>query len=222
MHRPCPAAGSLAVGHANQVHKPARLRRIAGGSKSEPVPELIDQPPAERLRQQLRRPLVSLQCRRHTMKSAQRVLRRHRTRPGLHSRRRRCRNQFQQHPVGIGEADDLFAKARRRVLNTDTVRFQTLQPIADRTGRDGVCRGFNLTGAAPSPPRSSPGKERQQSPRRAARITEIEMIRARVIEVDRSLDEPQPQHAAIEVQVVLRIRRDRSDVMEARDWHGPR
>ena len=43
------------------------------------------------------------------------------------------------------------------------------------------------------------------------------MIRAGIVKIDRTLDETQAEKAGIEVQVLLRIGRDSSDVMEPVD-----
>ena len=49
----------------------------------------------------------------------------------------------------------------------------------------------------------------------AARVAEIEMIGRRVVEVYRSLDEPEAENASVEVEIPLRIAGDAGDVMNA-------
>src|SRR5438105_3726442 len=60
-----------------------------------------------------------------------------------------------------------------------------------------------------------PGEKRQNGSRRATVIAEVKMVSARIIEVDRALDEPQPKQPDIEVKVALRIARDGRDMMKA-------
>src|SRR5690348_884573 len=45
----------------------------------------------------------------------------------------------------------------------------------------------------------------------------VEVIRAGIVEIHRSLDEPQPQHADIEIDVSLRIARNRRHMVQTED-----
>src|SRR5262249_15021036 len=51
--------------------------------------------------------------------------------------------------------------------------------------------------------------------RRAALVAEVEMIRARIVEVDGQLHQPQAHHLGIEVERPLRVAGDRRDVVDA-------
>ena len=51
-------------------------------------------------------------------------------------------------------------------------------------------------------------------------VAVIEMVGARVVEVDGRLDEPQPEHAGVEVDGAGRIARKRCDVVDAVRAHG--
>src|SRR5437762_13504323 len=68
-----------------------------------------------------------------------------------------------------------------------------------------------------STPCAGPGKECQNCSRRAAGIAKVEMISARVIEIDRALDQTQPKQSDVEIQVPLRVAGDGGDVMKSGD-----
>src|SRR5690606_19254963 len=59
-----------------------------------------------------------------------------------------------------------------------------------------------------------PQKEGQDAPWGADLVTEIEVIRLRVVEIDRALDEPEAEEPGVEVEVPLRITRDGGDVVQ--------
>src|SRR6266404_1927088 len=73
-----------------------------------------------------------------------------------------------------------------------------------------------------SAPCSWPGKECQDRPRHAACIAKVEMISARIIEIDRALDQPQPKQSDVKIQVALWITGDSGNVMKSGDFlvHG--
>ena len=62
-----------------------------------------------------------------------------------------------------------------------------------------------------------PGKEGEDSSGRTEVVAEVEMVRARIIEVDRSLYKAKPQHFGVEVQIALWIRGNCGYVMESYD-----
>src|SRR5437762_10003574 len=68
-----------------------------------------------------------------------------------------------------------------------------------------------------STPCAGPGKECQNCSRRAAGIAKVEMISARVIEIDRALDQTQPKQSDVEIQVPLRVAGDGGVVMKSGD-----
>src|SRR3954464_13906493 len=74
----------------------------------------------------------------------------------------------------------------------------------------------------PRPPRS---RARELEPRedrtwRARLVAEVEVVRLGLIEVDRLLDEPQPQHIGVELDVPLSVAGDHGDVVKALEVHG--
>src|SRR6266513_6552992 len=95
------------------------------------------------------------------------------------------------------------------------VFFETVQPVADRVWWNGESSRFDLTGATNPAARPRPQKERQNSSWCAARVAEIEMIRSRIIEIDRAFHEAKTEKSHIEVQVSLRIAGDRSHMVKS-------
>src|SRR5438132_13852854 len=64
---------------------------------------------------------------------------------------------------------------------------------------------------------TGPGKECQDRSRRPSCIAKVEMISARVIEIDRALDQTQPKQSDVQIQVALRVAGDGGDVMKSGD-----
>jgi hypothetical protein len=67
-----------------------------------------------------------------------------------------------------------------------------------------------------------PGEERDDRARGSGIIPEIEVVSSRIVEVYGLLDETQPQHIGIEIQVPLRVAGDSRHVVQAYDrfgWH---
>src|SRR5881397_84226 len=73
-----------------------------------------------------------------------------------------------------------------------------------------------------SAPCAWPGKECQDRPRHSSCIAKVEMISARIIEIDRAFDQTQPEQSDVEIQVTLRIAGNSGDVMKSGDFlvHG--
>jgi len=46
------------------------------------------------------------------------------------------------------------------------------------------------------------------------------VVHGRVVLVDRLLDEPEPERAGVELDVLRRVARDRGDVVDAFELHG--
>jgi hypothetical protein len=70
--------------------------------------------------------------------------------------------------------------------------------------------------AASGPWELEPGQDR---PGRAGLVAEVQVVGVGLVEVDGLLDEPQAQHARVEVDVRLRVSRDHGDVVEALELH---
>src|SRR5689334_21663506 len=150
------------------------------------------------------------------MEAADRVrLRDGRDRPGL---RRVCIDgcdELEWQSVRVAESKHGLAESRRRVFGRRVARLEALAPEVERIrpyrkGDRGDLAITDLTSR-----NTRPRKECEDRARRSGRVTEIEMIGAGVIEVDRELHEPQPEHQRVEVERPLGIARNRSDVMNA-------
>jgi hypothetical protein len=59
-------------------------------------------------------------------------------------------------PIGIGEADDFFAKASGCLLNFDAMRGQALEPVTH--GSKGMENAVAATSPLPREPRRAPGQ----------------------------------------------------------------
>src|SRR5690242_720385 len=111
--------------------------------------------------------------------------------------------------------------ASGRALVLDPVPNEPLHPEADRAGQDREGDHRDLARADPSAACTWPREERHDAPRRADLVTVVEVVRLRIVEVDRALHEPEAEDAGVEVDVTLRIAGDRGDVVDALDFaHG--
>ena len=97
------------------------------------------------------------------------------------------------------------------------VFFETIQPVLDRPWWNGESSRFDLTGTANPTACARPRKKCQDCSWCAARIPEIEMISARVIEVNRAFHETQPEKPDVKIQIPLRIACNRGNVMKSVD-----
>src|SRR5262249_49032741 len=79
----------------------------------------------------------------------------------------------------------------------------------------GHCEGYGIDRAATVAPtiRQSEWKEGDERARLSGLIAIVEVIRTRIIEVDRLLDEPEAENARVEVDVGLRIDGNGRDVV---------
>src|SRR4051812_34750685 len=95
------------------------------------------------------------------------------------------------------------------------MRDEALEPVTDRRGSNGQRRHTHLANAGAAALSTRPRKEGEDATRRPFAITIVEVIGARVVEVDRLLHQPHPEGASVEVDVLLRISGDGRDVMDA-------
>src|SRR5690606_41843831 len=91
------------------------------------------------------------------------------------------------------------------------------EPEIDRARSDREGRHRDLPRTLPAAPRARPGEEGHDRPGRADLVAEVEVVGLRVVEVHRALDEPQPEEPDVEIEVPLRVARDRGDVVDAED-----
>lgn len=115
------------------------------------------------------------------------------------------------------KGDDLLAVvAPRGPFVLDPVTQQTLEPEAEGHWLGGERGDADLPRADPTAPAARPGKEGQDGAGKAALVAVLEVIRPRIVEVDRALDEAKPQDPGVEVEIPLRVAADGRDVMNAK------
>ena len=124
--------------------------------------------------------------------------------------------------IPSGSAKAMTCSPWRSISSTPAtpVFAQPLAPIRNGILRNAQGGHRHLTDAEAAAARAGPGEKRQDRARRARAVAVVEVVRARVIEVDRALDQAQTQHAAVEVEVALRVAAHGGDMMEANDGFG--
>jgi hypothetical protein len=124
-------------------------------------------------------------------------------------------DNFQLQAVGIGKTQHGFAKACDRRFRVDLMLAQSVGPIVERTlgrGKTGRC-DLRRSHTAAKP--AGPGEERDDRARAPQLIAIVKVVATRIVEVDRQLDQPQAQHAAVKVDILLRVGRDGRHVMNS-------
>ena len=95
--------------------------------------------------------------------------------------------------------------------------FETIKPVADGAWWNGESSRFDLTGATNPATCPRPRKKRQDRSRCAACVAKIEVVRSWVVEINGTLNETQSKKPDIEIQIALRIARNRSNMMKSGD-----
>ena len=114
-------------------------------------------------------------------------------------------------PLRVGE-DEALALA----LGLGVVGAQPLRPEVERLGRsDPPDDPVDHPGAGPAQGRARILEEGQVGARVPILVGEKEVVDGRVVLVDGFLDQPQTQHAGVEVDVALGVLGDRGDVVDA-------
>ena len=90
---------------------------------------------------------------------------------------------------------------------------ESLDPEPDGAGKDRERRNGNLSRSLATATSIRPRKERHDTSGGAFSIAEIEMVGGGVVEVDGSLDEPEPEDASVEVEITLGVAGNARDVM---------
>ena len=99
---------------------------------------------------------------------------------------------------------------------------QTLRPEVEGLGRaDPPHDSVHHSGAGAPRRRAGKLEEGEVGPWVAPLVGIEEVVDGRLILVDRLLDQPQPEQAGVEVDVALRVGRDRRDVVDALELHDP-
>ena len=127
----------------------------------------------------------------------------------------RCRHQFQRLPVKVREGDDFLIETRPGAFERDAVVGQSLAPVPQRRRGDRERHGARLPGAFPSVLSSRPGEKREVGAGAPDGVSIEEVIGARIVLIHRAFNQPEAQHTHIEVHVLLRVSRNRRDVVNA-------
>ena len=124
-------------------------------------------------------------------------------------------DQVDDEAVRVAQRQRRLAVAVDRPVGVDLQVGQVPLPPSQRLGRDAERGRGGQAGAVAPGGHPLPGEECQDRRRPPGRVPVVEVVGARVVEVHRLLDQPQPQHPGVEVDVALRVRRDGRDVVQA-------
>ena len=122
-------------------------------------------------------------------------------------------DELQHQPIVVLEGNHL----PRRPLKRDSVTHQPLDPESQCARQHGERRDGDLARPLAPGSRAGPGEEGHDAPRIADLIAEVEMVGLRIVEVHGALHQPETEQPHVEVEVLLRVTRDRGDVMDAED-----
>ena len=112
-------------------------------------------------------------------------------------------DQRQPHPVRILEGEHRLAEALLERPMRHAFCDEPVCPIADGADRHSERCLLGLADAEPPAGRVLPWEEGQDRAGPALLVAIIEMIGAGIVEIDRLLDEPEPEAAGVEVDVPL-------------------
>ena len=130
-------------------------------------------------------------------------------------------DQFERQTIWIMQSNDGgFRIMIQRASNALIV--ETLGPERRRARWNGEGHGYCLAKARLSCARIFPREESDQRAGRASRVAVIEMPARSIIKIDGLFDEPQSEHARVEIMRAADVARQSGDVMEADGLcHGP-
>ena len=140
-------------------------------------------------------------------------------RPAFDVGGRRRADELQGDAVRIVERQHLLIETGR-TLERHVVFGQALGPEGERVR--GHCQADLHRGTGAVAPGRGPreGKERQRRPGRADGVAVVQMISARIVEIDGLLDEAHAEHTRVESHVLGRIAADRGDMVQASAGFG--
>src|SRR4051794_24571007 len=107
-----------------------------------------------------------------------------RTGPALAWLRPRRRDQLERQAIRIGQPQHPFAETDGRILDWHSEPAQPIRPVREGRLRHRERGGGDLTVADRAAIRAGKREERENGPGRTGRVAEVEVIRARVVEVD--------------------------------------
>jgi hypothetical protein len=114
-------------------------------------------------------------------------------------------HQIDHHAIGVAEGEDLFLIARTRGVAVNAQRLEAFMPPAQRGSRNAERCRRRHPGTLAALRNTRPGKEGQQTRGAALLISVIQVIGVRGVEVDRLLDQAEPERSGVEVHVGLRV-----------------
>jgi hypothetical protein len=118
--------------------------------------------------------------------------------------------------LGVGEAQRPVAGPRRRRLE----RVEALRPeLQRRRGAGAPDHAMHHPGAGPPRDRPRVLEEGDVGACVAALVGVEQVVDGRVVLIDRLGDQPEPEHARVEVEVADRVAGDRGDVVDALQLH---
>ena len=94
---------------------------------------------------------------------------------------------------------------------------EPLHPEAEAAGGHRVGDFAGLAGAAAAGRHMLPGEEREDGAGRALLVAEVEVVGARVVEVDGALEKAQAQDLGVEVEIAPGVARNGRDMVQAED-----
>ena len=139
--------------------------------------------------------------------------------PGRLGLRAGNRHERQRHAVRILEGQGSRPEACCDRFMAHAHGHEALQPEAECCFRNAQCGFLGLARAEPARGHMVPGEERDDAAGATARIAEVEVIGAGIVEVHRPLDEAQAECPGVEIEIAARIAGDCRNVMDARGAH---
>ena len=130
-------------------------------------------------------------------------------------------DNLQPHAVWIGKAEHLLLEPLARAFRSNPGAQQTLFPELQRRAGNAECGGRSLAYPLAAARGMGPGEEGKDGPRGPGIVAKVEVVGPGIVKVDGALYEAEPQHFGIEIQIPLRVRSNRGDVVQANNgfWH---
>src|SRR5262249_24320352 len=125
-------------------------------------------------------------------------------------------------PIRIAKTDDVLGKAFEWPLELDVVLRQPHHPVFERARRHREGRRLHHAGPGAPAVGQDERKERENRSWTPGSIAVVEVKGPGIVEVDGRLHQPQAENTRVEVDIRLRIDRDRSDMVYAGDVLGHR
>src|SRR6516164_7231764 len=118
-------------------------------------------------------------------------------------------------PVGISERERRCAEALHGRIVSDALLDEALGPVADRAFRDAEDGLLRFADPEPAGRDALPGEKGEDRARMARRVAVVEVIGARIVEIDRLLHQAKAKRSGVEIEVPPRRSGDARDMMDA-------